>query len=175
MRPIWGICPMRLSTSDTFILLLTGAVVVASAGDIVSDLSHGAPLRHVLQEVVLMSLAAVLTLRVFRNVRLQRRQLEYLKKEMAQMGDPARPVSPLIVDARKRLSEAVDAQFKDWQLSPGEREIGVLLIKGLSIKEIAALRETHEKTVRQQASAIYRKAGVSGRHAFAAWFIEDLL
>jgi len=51
----------------------------------------------------------------------------------------------------------------------------MLLLKGLSIKEIAALRETHEKTVRQQASAIYRKAGVAGRHAFAAWFIEDLL
>jgi DNA-binding CsgD family transcriptional regulator len=37
------------------------------------------------------------------------------------------------------------------------------------------VRDTHEKTVRQQASAIYRKAGVSGRHAFAAWFIEDFL
>jgi len=32
-----------------------------------------------------------------------------------------------------------------------------------------------EKTVRQQASAIYSKAGLSGRHAFSAWFIEELL
>jgi len=166
---------MRLPTSDKLIFLLTGAVVLASAGDIVSDLGHGSPLRHVLQEVVLMGLAAALMLRVFWDMRQQRSQLEDLKREMAQPGTPARHVNPLIKDARKRLSEAVDTQFQEWQLSSGEREIGALLIKGLSIKEIAGLRETHEKTVRQQASAIYRKAGVSGRHAFAAWFIEDLL
>lgn len=51
----------------------------------------------------------------------------------------------------------------------------MLLLKGLSFKEIASVRDTMEKTVRQQASTIYRKANVSGRHAFSAWFIEDLL
>jgi DNA-binding CsgD family transcriptional regulator len=166
---------MRVSTSDKLIFLLAGAVVLASAGDIASDLSHGASLRHVLQEVVLMGLAGALLMRMFLDTRRQRRELDILKREMARPGGPAKLVSPLIESARKRLSEAVDAQFQEWQLSPGEREIGVLLIKGLSIKEIAMLRDTHEKTVRQQASAIYRKAGVSGRHAFAAWFIEDLL
>jgi DNA-binding NarL/FixJ family response regulator len=45
----------------------------------------------------------------------------------------------------------------------------------LSFNEIAAVRETKEKTVRQQASEIYRKSGVSGRHAFSAWFFEDFL
>lgn len=166
---------MRLSTSEKLILLLTAAVVFASAGDIVSDLSHGAPLRHVLQEVVLMGLAALLMLRMLWDLRQKQRQLESLKQELAQPRTVAKPVNPLVHGARQRLSEAVDAQFRDWELSPSEREVGVLLIKGLSIKEIAALRETHEKTVRQQASAIYRKAGVSGRHAFSAWFIEDLL
>jgi DNA-binding NarL/FixJ family response regulator len=53
--------------------------------------------------------------------------------------------------------------------------VAILLLKGLSFKEIAGVRETREKTVRQQASSIYKKAGVSGRHAFAAWFIEDFL
>lgn len=37
------------------------------------------------------------------------------------------------------------------------------------------LRNILEKTVRQQASAIYKKAGINGRHAFSAWFIEDAL
>jgi len=166
---------MRLSTSDKLVFLLTGVVVLASAGDIISDLGHGSPIGHVMQEVVLLCLAAALMLRMILDLRQQRRQLAELKRELAQPGERARPANPLLESARKRLSEAVDAQFQDWQLSPGEREIGVLLLKGLSIKEIAVLRDTHEKTVRQQASAIYRKAGVSGRHAFAAWFIEDLL
>jgi len=51
----------------------------------------------------------------------------------------------------------------------------MLLLKGLSFKEIAALRITLEKTVRQQASSIYRKSGISGRHELAAWCIEDYL
>ena len=32
-----------------------------------------------------------------------------------------------------------------------------------------------EATVRQQSTAIYRKAGLDGRHDLAAFFLEDLL
>ena len=74
-----------------------------------------------------------------------------------------------------RLGEAIAQQFATWELTQSEREVGWLLLKGLTLKEIAAMRDTAEKTVRQHASAIYRKSGVSGRHAFAAWFIEDCL
>ena len=48
-------------------------------------------------------------------------------------------------------------------------------MKGLTFKENATVRETREKTVRQQASTIYAKSGLEGRHAFAAWFLEDFL
>jgi DNA-binding NarL/FixJ family response regulator len=53
--------------------------------------------------------------------------------------------------------------------------VALLLLKGLSHKEVAGLREVSETTVRQQARAIYRKAGLSGRHDLAAFFLEDLL
>ncbi len=46
---------------------------------------------------------------------------------------------------------------------------------GVMLKEIAAVRDTREKTVRQQASAIYDKSGLEGRHALAAWFLEDFI
>ena len=46
---------------------------------------------------------------------------------------------------------------------------------GLSFDEIANVRNTKEKTVRQQATAIYRKSGLGSRHEFAAWFFEDFL
>jgi DNA-binding NarL/FixJ family response regulator len=51
----------------------------------------------------------------------------------------------------------------------------MLLLKGLSFKEISAVRNTKEKTVRQQASTIYSKSGVDGRHTFSAWFLEDFI
>ncbi len=48
-------------------------------------------------------------------------------------------------------------------------------MKGLSMKEIAAIRNTSESTVRQQATSIYRKANVHGRQEFIAYFLEDQL
>jgi DNA-binding NarL/FixJ family response regulator len=73
------------------------------------------------------------------------------------------------------LSAAIDRQLAQWGLTPAEQAVALLLLKGLSHKEVAALREVSETTVRQQARAIYRKAGLSGRHDLAAFFLEDLL
>ncbi|MGH8595878.1 MAG: LuxR C-terminal-related transcriptional regulator, partial [Gammaproteobacteria bacterium] len=56
-----------------------------------------------------------------------------------------------------------------------EREVALLLLKGLSSKEIAAVRGVSERTVREQSRAIYSKAGLTGRAALSAFFLEDLL
>ena len=56
-----------------------------------------------------------------------------------------------------------------------EADVALLLLKGLGHKEIAAIRETSERTVREQARSLYRKAGISGRSALSAFFLEDLL
>ncbi|MEZ4218718.1 MAG: LuxR C-terminal-related transcriptional regulator [Myxococcota bacterium] len=73
------------------------------------------------------------------------------------------------------LGEAIDAQLRDWQLTVAERETALLLLKGYGHKEIAALQEKSERTVRQHAIAVYRKAGVAGRAELSAFFLEDLL
>ena len=73
------------------------------------------------------------------------------------------------------LGTAIEGQFEIWGLTAAEREIGLLMLKGLSHKEIAALRGTTDLTVRHQATAIYQKAGVESRTAFCAFFLEDLL
>ncbi len=48
-------------------------------------------------------------------------------------------------------------------------------IKGMSLAEIAELRNTSDGTVKAQSNAIYRKAGVSGRPQLLSLFIEDLM
>ena len=60
-------------------------------------------------------------------------------------------------------------------LTPAEREVGLLLLKGLSHKEAADVRNTSETTIRQQALAVYRKAGLRNRADLSAFFLEDLL
>jgi len=73
------------------------------------------------------------------------------------------------------LGAAIAGRFRDWGLSEAESEVGLLILKGLSLKEIARLRLTSERTVREQARAVYRKAGISGRAGLSAYFLEDLL
>ena len=73
------------------------------------------------------------------------------------------------------LGEAIDDQFSRWNLTEAEREVALLLLKGLSLKEVAAVRATAERTIRAQARSIYSKAGLTGRAALSAFFLEDLL
>ena len=73
------------------------------------------------------------------------------------------------------LGEAIDQQFSRWNLTEAEREVALLLLKGLSLKEVAQVRATSERTIRAQTRSLYTKAGVSGRAALSAFFLEDLL
>jgi DNA-binding CsgD family transcriptional regulator len=73
------------------------------------------------------------------------------------------------------LGEAIELQFSRWNFTEAEREVALLLLKGLSLKEIATVRATSERTVRVQTRALYAKSGLSGRAALSAFFLEDLL
>ncbi|MEL6520530.1 MAG: LuxR C-terminal-related transcriptional regulator [Pseudomonadota bacterium] len=72
------------------------------------------------------------------------------------------------------LSQAIKQQFDEWGLTPAEADVAGLLLKGASLKEIATLRNRSEITVRQQASTIYRKSGLTSRVELSAYFLEDL-
>ena len=76
---------------------------------------------------------------------------------------------------KRQLSLVISAEFDSWQLTASEKEIALLLIKGLSMQEIADIRHVKEKSVRQQSTGIYTKARVANRNELSAYFIEDLL
>ncbi|MGH6927049.1 MAG: helix-turn-helix transcriptional regulator, partial [Dongiaceae bacterium] len=72
------------------------------------------------------------------------------------------------------IKAEMERQFHRWGMTAAEQDVGLLILKGLSHKEIATLRGTSEATVRQQAQAIYKKSGMPGKTAFCAYFLEDL-
>jgi DNA-binding CsgD family transcriptional regulator len=75
----------------------------------------------------------------------------------------------------KGLGEAISEQFRAWGLTSAEGETALFLLKGFSHKEIGAMTGRSERTVRQHAIAVYRKAGIAGRAELSAFFLEDLL
>ena len=77
--------------------------------------------------------------------------------------------------ALEGLGRAIDAQFEAWRLTPAEREVALLLLKGYGYKQSAALTRRSERTVRQHGGAVYEKAGLAGRAELAAFFLQDLM
>jgi DNA-binding CsgD family transcriptional regulator len=125
--------------------------------------------------VIIVSISSIAIAWLLWGLHQQRIEIRSLQQELEAANSPQISPKKYVLDARKKLGNVVTRQFSEWQLTGSEIEVGWLLLKGLSLKEIAIVRNTQEKTVRQQASSIYKKSGVSGRHAFSAWFIEDIL
>ena len=73
------------------------------------------------------------------------------------------------------FAEVLENRFDEWNLTDAEREVALLAIKGFSVAEVAAMRDTKEGTTKAQNAAIYRKAGVSGRLQLLSLFIDDLM
>jgi DNA-binding CsgD family transcriptional regulator len=164
------------------VLAAFAAVALLAALDLASDLSEGTTVGHVVAEggvfVVGFLGATVMARRLRSLVRSERaardealalaERLKVTEAEAARWREEAR-------DLLNGLGAALDRQFERWALSPAEKEVALLLLKGLSHKEIAEIRSVTEATARQQARAVYKKAGLSGRNDLAAFFLEDLL
>jgi len=71
--------------------------------------------------------------------------------------------------------KVVTLQFEHWNLTRTEKEVGWMILKGYSFNDVAAFRESREKTVRHHAAQIYAKSKTANRSEFAAFFLEDLL
>lgn len=69
----------------------------------------------------------------------------------------------------------IEQHFDDWGLTPAERDVALLSIKGVPIAEIARMRDTREGTIKAQSTAIYRKVGVSSRAELVSVMVEELI
>lgn len=159
-------------------------VVVAALAllDLLADLREGTTAAHVAFEggvVVAGVTGLLLGLRRIRALRTAERQA---RAEVANLGERLAAVHQDALrwrteakDLLQGLGAAIERQLVHWGLTTAERDIALLLLKGLSHKQVAEMRGSSDATVRQQARSVYRKAGVEGRHDLAAYFLEGVL
>ena len=176
----------RLSLLALFLFSTIGVII---GSDLLWDYLHGVGLDHISLEGTVVLLAMGGGAGFFRHWLGLRREANAARAEaQALKGEAAELESRLQAqrveaerwreearDLIEGLGAAIDRQFERWGLSPAEREVGLLLLKGLSHQEVADVRNVSERTVRQQARSLYRKAGLTGRADLAAYFLEDLL
>lgn len=128
-----------------------------------------------LVEISLIVAASLATLMLFGRVEDQEQTQQQMLREIALARQEGAQWRSRVQDLMRGLGGAIDQQFDRWSLTPAEKDVALLLLKGFSHKEVAQLRGRAERTVRQQALAIYRKSNLSGRASLAAYFLEDLL
>ena len=143
--------------------------------DIYNDYLDGVALWHISVETLVgLTALAVVYYLIKSHIAMQRtvEKEKRLSNELNLEAEKWKRVSKTYLD---RLSAEINKQLDKWELTEAEKRVAFLLLKGLSIKEIADLRKTSEKTVRTQANSIYSKSGLPGRSALSAFFLEDLL
>ncbi|MFL5784093.1 MAG: helix-turn-helix transcriptional regulator [Bacteriovoracaceae bacterium] len=156
-----------------FIVLLLFTVFFVT--DILHDLHQGISLSHILHEVILFLISLAALIWQVRVIFIKNKSLHALNVELLETKKSYQEWKQRTHSQAMEIRRMIDEQFAVWHLSQSEKDVALLLIKGLSMKEIAEIRATHEKTVRQQATTIYKKAGLSGRQELAAFFFEDIL
>jgi len=152
-----------------------GAIGALIGLDLLEDLRAGSTVGHVGLETAALLLALAGARLLWSRSRSERRSARKLGSWLREMHSEADRWRREAEVALRGLGQAIDGRFDRWALTAAEREIGLLLLEGCSLREIAELRTTSERTARQQALAVYRKAGVAGRAELSAFFLEDLL
>ncbi len=151
-----------MSLKDYLPAIVLVSAILFFAYDIVADLAHGREgLFHIIVEMIVFFAISGVLLGELRRVSVLRKELLEHRIKTARLSG--------------ELLAVMREQFSSWKLSVSENEVALLLVKGLSMREIAEARHVKEKTVRQQATGIYAKSGYAGRHELAAHFIEDLM
>lgn len=147
------------------IALLNRFVLVSAAlffvYDLWGDILEGEPWFHfALESAVFVLVVIALSYEIITGIRLR----SLLSEHQQQLSE-----------LRGRFADKIKQQFQKWELTQSETEVAWLIVKGFSFEEIAYLREVKEKTVRQQATAVYSKSNTKSRNELTAVFIEDLL
>ena len=77
--------------------------------------------------------------------------------------------------AQGHLADIIETFFDEWGLTSAERDVAIMILKGLDNDSIAQVRKTAAGTVRAQATSIYSKSGTDGRAQFISLLIEEFL
>ncbi len=154
------------------VLLL--AIAAGGMVDLILDQPESWLSLHVLYEVGLVLAGLVTTAWLWRGWGRAEESAGRLRRSLEERQAERDAWRVRAERALEGLGRAVDEQFELWQLTPAERGVALLLLKGHGLKQIAGLTRRSERTARQHAVAVYQKSGLQGRAELAAFFLEGI-
>lgn len=145
------------------IILMQALCAVFFATDVVTDLLTD---FHIMDPYILLEALAAVALAG---------GVGFLMLELRRIMTRMERLETATQAARGEMAEVIEAFFVQWGLTPSEREVAFLVLKGMENDDIARIRGTASGTVRAQCTAVYSKAGVDGRAQLFSVFMEELL
>ena len=169
----------RYSPDQSRLFLLVGlglmGVVVGGLADLYLDGPQTWRSLHVLVEAGIVALSLGLALYLLREWARTEEALERTEEELERHREERDRWRQRARTFLEGLGREIDRQFDEWSLTPSEKEVALLLIKGYSHREIAEKTGRSERTSRQHAGSVYAKADLSGRAELAAFFLQGLM
>jgi len=156
----------------TLALLL---IVVGGTVDLILDDPQSWLSFHVVFELSLIAGALLMAVTLWLGWWRSARSVEELTRTLEERSEERDRWRKSAEHAIEGFARAIDSQFERWSLTPSEREVALLLLKGHSHKGIARRTDRSPQTVRQHAASVYGKASIGGRAELAAFFLEDLV
>lgn len=160
-----------------FRFLLGGFLVLVVAGgliDLILDHRADGLTLHAIYELMTLLAALGMAGIVWRGWWRTERSVAHLQTALAQRSHERDQWQHRARKALETFSAEVDEQFRAWSLTPAEREVAFLLLKGNSHKQIGQETGRSDRTVRQHAGTVYQKAGLASRAELAAFFMKEL-
>jgi len=153
----------RRATVLSVIILIQALCTMFFVGDVIYDLSDNDHLGglHLYFEVIA-------AFALFAGV-------VYLMYELRALLNRMEAMQFSILAARGEMTNLINAFFDEWRLTQSEREIALLILKGIDNDSIAKMRGTAKGTVRAQCTKIYAKANVDSRTQLLSIFMEELI
>ena len=153
----------RRATILAGLILMQALCAVFFIVDVIEDFGDGNTLDNV--HFILESVAAVVLISGVIFLSLELRGL------IARMSD----MQSGLQIAHGQLAEVIRGFFEDWGLTTAEKDVALMILKGLDNETIARVRKTAAGTVRAQATSVYTKSATDGRAQFISLFVEELL
>ncbi|WP_306114952.1 MULTISPECIES: helix-turn-helix transcriptional regulator [unclassified Roseovarius] len=145
------------------IIMLQALCALFFIGDVIVDLSRGGHLQDL--HLGLETLAAVALIGgVF-----------FLMLELRRVLERMNEMESGLKIARGKMLDVTYGFFEEWKLTEAERDVAIMILKGLDNETIAQVRNTATGTVRAQATSIYSKSDTHGRAQFVSLFMEELM
>lgn len=161
--------PLRL-----LLAVVLAGIVAAGTVDLVLDAPDDWRSPHVIFETLMIGSAMAVVVVLWAGWLRSRRATADLARRLEARRAERDAWRAGAERALSGIGQAIATQLGAWHLTAAEQDVALRLLRGDSHKAIAIDTGRGERTVRQHAVAVYRKAGVGSRAELAAFFLGGL-